>query len=50
MNLQGVLQWAGMAQWTLDHPEAEAREGMTDERMEQKLGWLRSFADDLLVW
>lgn len=50
MNLGPVLEWATMILWLLDYPEAEARRPMTAERLEEKLGWLRSFADDISRW
>ncbi len=50
MNLKATLHWAASILWLLEHPEAESREWMTPERLEDKLGWLRSFADDLAVW
>jgi hypothetical protein len=50
MNLARTLHWAGMASWLLAHPEAKSRGGLTNERLEQKLGWLRDFGDDWAVW
>lgn len=50
MNLAATLHWASMTLWVLEHPEARARQGLTPERLEDKLGWLREFADDLAVW
>ena len=50
MNLAAMLEWAATILWLLNHPEAEARRLVTPERLEDKLGWLRSFADDLAVW
>lgn len=50
MNLKATLRWAASILWLLENPEAESREWMTSERLEDKLGWLRSFADDLAVW
>lgn len=50
MNLAAILQWASTKLWLLEHPEAEARKFVTPQRLEDKLGWLRSFADDLAMW
>lgn len=50
MNMKSRLRWAAAMLWLLDHPEAKTRRWMTDERLEEKLGWLRSFGDDLTVW
>lgn len=50
MNLASTLNWANMALWVLNTPEAKSRERVTDERLEDKLGWLREFDDDLVVW
>jgi hypothetical protein len=50
MNLGAILEWGASVLWLLDHPEAKAREELTPERLEEKLGWLRSFAEELSVW
>jgi hypothetical protein len=50
MNLAPVLEWAAAILWLLDHPEAEARQQITTERLEEKLGWLRSFTGDIAQW
>ena len=50
MNLASTLDWAATVLWLLNHPEAEARNSLTPERLEQKLGWLRSFAGELAEW
>jgi hypothetical protein len=50
MNLASTLDWAAMVLWVLNHPEAKARGAITPERLEEKLGWLRSFAVELAQW
>lgn len=50
MNLGALLEWASMALHHLNDPESAARAGIDEERMEEKLGWLRSFADELREW
>lgn len=50
MNLQATLDWAAVSLWLLDHPQASARRFVTAERLEEKLGWLRSFGGELAVW
>lgn len=50
MNLGPTLEWASAIFWLLDHPEAESRRGIALERLEEKLGWVRSFARELAVW
>lgn len=50
MNLAATLDWAATVLWLLDHPEAKAREGITPERLEEKVGWLRQFAEELAEW
>lgn len=50
MNLKSTLRWAEMALWQLDHPEAEGRQGIGEPRMEEKLGWLRAYREDLSHW
>ena len=50
MNLASTLHWASVTLWLLEHPEARARQYVTPERLEEKLGWLRPFALDLAAW
>ena len=50
MNLASTLKWANMALWVLNAPEAKSRDGVTDAWLEEKLGWLREFGEDLAVW
>jgi hypothetical protein len=50
MNLAATLRWAGVIGWLLNHPEAQARQSLDDERVETKLGWLREFAPDIPAW
>jgi len=50
MNLASTLDWAAAVLWLLDHPEAKTRESLKPERLEEKLGWLRSFAMELAEW
>jgi len=49
MNVGKLLEWAMMVLYHLDHPSA-SEAGISDERMEEKLGWLREYADDLQSW
>lgn len=50
MNLATTLKWAQMVLWQLAHPHSEARSGITAERMNEKLGWLRTFRDHVPCW
>ena len=50
MNMKATLHWAASVLWLLEHPEAKSHQWMTAERLENKLGWMRSFAGDLAVW
>jgi hypothetical protein len=50
MNLQPMLEWATMTLWHLDHPQSQARDGIAPDRMDSKLGWLRSFAPWIKEW
>jgi hypothetical protein len=50
MNLGPTLEWAAAVSWLLDHPEAESRREIAPERLEEKLGWLRSFVPELTAW
>ena len=50
MNLAPTLTWASTVLWHLDHPESESRQGITESRMVEKLGWLRDFASSIQQW
>jgi hypothetical protein len=50
MNLATTLDWAAAVLWLLDHPEAKTRAGLSPQRLEEKLGWLRSFTAELAEW
>lgn len=50
MNLAPTLKWALMVLWQLSHPHSEARREVSAARMNEKLGWLRTFRDDIRIW
>ena len=50
MNLATMLRWAGVMAWLLEHPDAQSRQGLTGQRLEEKLGWLRAYREDIAVW
>ena len=50
MNLGPTIKWAAMASWHLSHAHSASRKSITAARMNQKLGWLRSFRNDLDCW
>jgi hypothetical protein len=50
MNLEGQLNWAGKILALLDGLPGSAPSGMTPQRLEEKLGWVREFRDDLAEW
>ena len=50
MNLQDTIQWASMVLWNLSHPHSAARTDIDTERVNEKLGWLRAFRDDIRRW
>jgi hypothetical protein len=50
MNLGPTLDWAATVLWLLEHPEAQARRWITTGRLEEKLGWVRSFATEMGAW
>jgi hypothetical protein len=50
MNLAATLRWAEMVLWQLSHPNSRGRRDITAKRMNAKLGWLRSFRDDVRRW
>ena len=50
MNLSSTLLWLSMIVWVLRNPRAKARQGIRDERMQEKLGWVAEYADEIAVW
>jgi flagellar motor protein MotB len=50
MNLSRTLAWLTMVLWLLRTPEAKAREGISEERMQEKLGWVEEYAGEIAVW
>ena len=50
MNLGRLWRWGTMVCGHLDHPQSQARQGITAERMTEKLGWLSEFREDLASW
>lgn len=50
MNLAPTLKWATTMLWHLNHPESQSRIGISASRMEEKMGWLRSFARSIQTW
>ena len=50
MNLGSLLNWASMVLHHLEETNSDSRKGISGERMEEKLGWLCEFADDVAQW
>lgn len=50
MNLAATIRWMSMIVWLLKNPNAKGRAGISDERMQEKLGWVIEYAEDIAVW
>lgn len=50
MNLAATIRWLTMIAWLLEHPDARARQGIGEERLREKLGWVERFGDDIAQW
>ncbi len=50
MNLASKIRWLTLIVWLLKNPDATARLGISDERMQEKLGWVERYEDDIGVW
>jgi hypothetical protein len=50
MNLKPYLEWGKLALWCLDHPKSLNDEGITPERLNEKLGWVRLYDKSLERW
>lgn len=50
MNLGALFTWSTMVLHHLNHPDSEARSEISADRMDEKLGWLREYEEDLASW
>jgi len=50
MNLGPMLRWGQMVLHHLSDSHSQARQGVTAARMNEKLGWMRKYRDDLASW
>jgi hypothetical protein len=50
MNLASTIRWMTMITWLLKNPDAKARAGISAERLQDKLGWVHEYADEIKVW
>ncbi len=50
MNVGPTLRWGQMVSYHLSNCHSKSRQGITAERMNDKLGWVRGFREDLGVW
>jgi len=50
MNLGPALRWGTMISYHLSNSHSKSRQGITAKRMNEKLGWVRDFRDELGVW
>ena len=50
MNLQSTIHWASMALWHLSNPNSLAQADIEPKRMQEKLGWLQDYKEDIQEW
>lgn len=50
MNLGSLLNWASMVLHHLNDPQSVSREGISKDRMQEKLGWLLGFQSEVSTW
>lgn len=50
MNLAATIRWMTLIVWLLKNPDAAGRAGISDERLQEKLGWVADYADDIAAW
>ena len=50
MNLGPTLRWGQMISHHLSDCHSQSRRGVTAQRMNEKLGWVREFREDLAGW
>ena len=50
MNLGPTLRWGQMVSYHLSQHRSKSRQGIKAKRMNDKLGWVREYRDDLAGW
>lgn len=50
MNLAATIRWMSMVAWLLKNPTAKGRVGISEDRMQEKLGWVEEYREDIAVW
>lgn len=50
MNLGSTLRWGRMVSYHLSNDRSKSRQGIATQRMNDKLGWVRDFRDELAIW
>lgn len=50
MNLGPTLRWGLMISYHLSNSRSRARKNVTTKRMNEKLGWVRGYRDELASW
>ena len=50
MNLGPTLRWGSMISYHLSNSRSKSRQGIAAQRVNDKLGWMRDFRDELAVW
>jgi hypothetical protein len=50
LNLGELIRWASQTSWLIEHQPPALLEHGDPARLEEKLGWLRGFAEDLGLW
>jgi hypothetical protein len=50
LNLGELMLWATRTSWLLEHQPAALLEHGDVDRLEEKMGWLRGYAQDVLRW
>ncbi len=50
MTLSPLLKWQRMIQHHLENPETAESQGVTTDRLKEKLGWVQAFAESARQW
>jgi hypothetical protein len=50
LNLGEMLRWATRTSWLLEHKPKALQEHGEIDRLQEKMGWLLDFADELQLW
>jgi hypothetical protein len=50
MNVAPIVRWSELVLFALDNPTCEAVSDIDSDRLEEKLGWVQDFREEIIQW